>query len=89
MQKVHQVQDTLSLYNVFAQIRVGQVVKVKHGLFIALISAFFVVCFALAALQVSHNFSVFGSGYANPEEKVAYEPGMFVSQDISMGYLGK
>lgn len=89
MQKVHQGQDIISLYNTLVQTRVGQIIKVKHGLLIALISAFFVGIFAIAVLQISRNYSILSSNPPSFEEKVAYEPGNFINQYIAKGYLGR
>lgn len=90
MQKINQGQDIISFYSILARPRAIQDPKFKRGLIMAIVSAFFITSFILAAVNYGYKvFSGNGAPSLNIAEGVAYIPGTFVSNDIAKGYVGK
>lgn len=90
MQKVHQGQDILSFSSIFIKSKVVPNLKLKRGLIIALVGAFFITGFLV--ITTNYAISLFsGNRITLPgaSEQAAFIPGTFISNDMVKGYIGK
>ena len=96
MAKINQGQDVVSLFT--SSVHQGQLKTAnflalkKQRVVYAIIGAFFIVIFSAMALnflsQKLESRLVF-SASAGEAEKVAFQPGKFITQEIGKGYLKK
>lgn len=93
MQKIQPVHEVLSFFGVAAPDRALKSKTKSQSLAFSLISAFLIVIAVSLILNISTG-SVATSASASPtvivsaNEPVAYQPGQFISERISRGYLG-
>jgi len=89
MQKVNQGHNVISFNSVLSQEKIGQIFRVKRGLIIAIVGAFFITSILITAMNSIYSAMNFSGSSSGIDEVVAYIPGSFVSNDIAQGYLGK
>jgi len=93
MERIYPGQEVLSLFGIANKAQALNKKIASQGLFGSLISAFFVVLLAglilgiLSRVLISPASSAVTLSVA--EEKVAFQPGQFISQEIKQGYLGQ
>jgi len=91
MERIYPGQEVLSLFGIANKTQALNKKIVSQGLFGSLISAFFVVMLAGLVLGILSRVLINPAGSAAvislAEEKVAFQPGQFISQEIQRGYL--
>lgn len=89
MQKVNQGHHLYSFDTVLPQVKIGQIIRVKRGLIVAIVGAFFITSVLITAMNSIYYAFNPASTASGIDEMVAYIPGSFVSNNIAQGYLGK
>lgn len=92
MKTIQPGHDVISLFGMATKNRALSEKTTNNGLVISLVSAFFIILAVSLILSVSTKIlgptSNTIAAQSVTDEKVAFEPGSFVSNEISRGYLG-
>lgn len=93
MQKVHQGHDIISLFELIMKSKregVGSsIIRDRQRLMLSVITAFFIVIAAAYILNIFNQGLEQRLILTSGTEKTAFQPGKFISQSISQGYIGK